>query len=150
MFDFLAGLLSRISPTRRMLGSRGVGQAWEDLAAAHLRRSGYQILERNFRCQPGEIDFIAMDGPVLCFVEVKGRHGLRFGLPEEAVTVEKQRRIFLAAQEYLRRARPAPGQRRFDVVSILEGEGRPAIRILRNAFEGPPARRRRPGGHPAC
>jgi putative endonuclease len=130
-----------VSP--RMRGSRGVGQAWEDLAAEHLRRAGYRILERNFRAKPGEIDFIAMEGVVLCFIEVKGRRGLRFGRPEEAVGPEKRRRIFRAAQAWIRRRRPAPGPRRFDVVSILEREAATTVEILRGAFEGPMAPRRR-------
>jgi putative endonuclease len=120
-----------------------VGQDWEDLAAEHLRRVGYRILERNFRAKPGEIDFVAMEGTVLCFVEVKGRRGLRFGRPEEAVGPEKRRRIFRTAQAWIRRRRPAPGPRRFDVVAILEREGSTSVEILRGAFEGPVASRLR-------
>jgi len=126
-----------------MRGSRGVGQRWEDVASDRLQESGYRILERNVRSKLGEIDLVAMEGSVLCFVEVKGRRGLGFGRPEESVTAEKQRRIFRAAQAYLRRARPAPGPRRFDVVSILEWQGKTEVEILRGAFEGPPAPRRR-------
>ena len=119
MFDFLTGLLSRLSPTRRMLGSRGVGQAWEDLAAAHLRRSGYRILERNFRSPPGEIDFIAMDGPVLCFVEVKGRHGLRFGLPEEAVDARKRQKLRMLLETYRSATKRQKQPCRIDVLGLL-------------------------------
>jgi putative endonuclease len=121
-----------------MRGSRGLGQTWEDVAAAHLQRSGYRIVERNFRCRQAEIDFVAMDGLVLCFVEVKGRSGLRFGRPEEAVTPEKQRRILRAAEVYLHR-RSLEVAVRFDVVSVLApaGRGRPAVEIFRGAFEAP-------------
>ena len=87
----------RVTGRPRMRGLRGVGEAWEDLAAKHLERAGYRILERNFRAKPGEIDFVAKDGDVICFIEVKGRRGLRFGRPAEAVGPEKQRRIFRAA-----------------------------------------------------
>ncbi len=64
---------------------RGVGQEWERLAEKHLKEAGYTIRARNFRTRVGEIDFVAQDGNVLCFVEVKGRHGTGFGMPEEAV-----------------------------------------------------------------
>jgi putative endonuclease len=121
-----------------MLGQRGVGQAWETLAEKHLKGAGYRILVRNFRTKVGEIDFVAEDGGVLCFVEVKGRHSLRFGLPEEAVNAEKQRRIFRAAQAYLQRERRENAPCRFDVVAILDDEARPAVTILRDAFAGPP------------
>ncbi len=127
-----------------MRGTRGLGEAWEDLAAEHLERVGYRILERNFRANPGEIDFVAREGRVLCFIEVKGRRGLRFGRPEEAVGPEKQRRIFRTAEAWIRRRRPEAGPRRFDVVAILERGGETSVEIRRGAFEGPtPARRRR-------
>ena len=85
-----------------------------------------------------------MEGPVLCFVEVKGRRSLAFGRPEEAVGPEKRRRIFRASQAWIRSRRPEPGPRRFDVVSILDGEAGLSVAILRGAFEGPmPPRWRR-------
>jgi putative endonuclease len=140
----MAGFAGLPRRRRRMRGSRGVGQDWEDLAAARLTRAGYRILERNYRAKSGEIDFIAMEGSVLCFIEVKGRRSLAFGRPEEAVGTEKQRRIIRAAQAWLRWRKPEPGARRFDVVSILDGESGPSVVIFRGAFEGPlPPRRRR-------
>ena len=144
-------------------GTRGAGARGEDLAVAVLRRSGYRILERNFRTPVGEIDVVAEEGDILCFVEVKWRWGTGTGHPGEAVTVEKQRRIARAAEWYLARhggpARPC----RFDVVAIIaapegaaivaapEGaaivaasEGAAQIEIVRDAFRGPflPRRRR--------
>ncbi|MDQ2870037.1 MAG: YraN family protein [Acidobacteriota bacterium] len=135
--EFVARVTGLLRGPRTMRGSRGVGQRWEDLAARHLRREGYRILARNFRAGPGEIDFIAMEGRVLCFIEVKGRGGAGFGLPEEAVDEEKQRRIHRAAEAWLQRQRPASGLRRFDVVSILERSGVVSIRLFRGAFEAP-------------
>ncbi|MDQ6891893.1 MAG: YraN family protein [Acidobacteriota bacterium] len=126
-----------------MKGTRGLGQDWEDAAERLLRREGYRILERNYRTKVGEIDFIAFEGDVLCFIEVKARRGLGFGFPEEAVTPEKQRRIQRAAEWFLSRRAETRGHARFDVVSIVgTGEGS-RERILRGAFEGPPAPRRR-------
>ena len=129
---------------RKYLGQRGVGQEWESLAEKHLKEAGYRIRARNFRTKVGEIDFVAEDGSVLCFVEVKGRRSLRFGAPEEAVNAEKQRRIFRAAQAYLQRERLEETPCRFDVVAILEGGPKPDIKILRDAFVGPPRQRPRP------
>ena len=128
---------------RKYLGQRGVGQEWETLAEKHLKAAGYKILVRNFRTKVGEIDFVAQEGSVLCFVEVKGRHSLHFGLPEEAVNAEKQRRIFRAAQAYLQRERLEEAPCRFDVVAILDEGTNPGVRILRDAFAGPPRQRPR-------
>jgi putative endonuclease len=89
---------------------------------------------RNFRASGGEIDFIAEEKGVLCFIEVKGRGGLRFGSPAEAVTDEKQRRIVLAAEQYLSQKRLGRVPCRFDV-SILDRDGDAEVAILRGAFD---------------
>jgi len=129
-------------PTRPR-GLRGAGYDWERLAERRLTEAGYRILERNFRARPGELDFVAEEGGVLCFVEVKGRRGVGYGTPAEAVTAEKRRRIFRTAEAWLARERRADAPCRFDVVAILEGEGGPRVEILRDAFRGPTVRRRR-------
>jgi putative endonuclease len=121
---------------------RGVGQRWERLARRRLEKEGYEILEANYRARGGEIDFIAREGGVLCFVEVKGRSGPAFGTPAEAVTGEKQRRIVRAAEQYLARGLGRPDSR-FDVVAIVESResgGDPQIEILRGAFDADPER----------
>ncbi|MGH9317748.1 MAG: YraN family protein [Thermoanaerobaculia bacterium] len=127
----------------RYRGSRGVGQEWERLAEKKLKAAGYRVLERNFRTRVGELDFVAEQEGVLCFIEVKGRRDAQFGVPEEAVTREKQRRIFRAAQIYLQRRRKPGVPCRFDVVAILGQGNQMEIRILRDAFQGPPPPRRR-------
>jgi putative endonuclease len=141
LLDRLLGIIRPVRP-RDYRGLRGRGQTWERLAARRLEAEGYTILVRNFRARAGEIDFVADEKGVLCFVEVKGRSGPGFGSPAEAVTLEKQRRIFRAAEEYLSRDRRASRPCRFDVVSILEEEGRTDVVVLRGAFEQPPARPR--------
>ncbi len=50
-----------------------IGRLGEDLAAKELRRRGYRIRERNFRCSLGEIDIVAEDGEEIVIVEVKAR-----------------------------------------------------------------------------
>jgi putative endonuclease len=134
---FLAGL------PERPRGSRGVGYDWERLAERTLRGEGYRILDRNYRGRAGEIDFVADDHGTLCFVEVKGRSGPLFGQPGEAVTAEKQRRIFRAAEEYLLRRRMTEALCRFDVVSIRASGKGTEVEIVRDAFRGPTAPRRR-------
>ena len=129
---------------RRFRGRRGLGQDWEKLAERRLTAEGYRIRERNYRVAvSGEIDLIAEDSGVLCFIEVKGRSGRGFGAPAESVTLEKQRRIARVAQEYVWRRRVADSTRcRFDVVSIVEEEGGdPRVEILRDAFPLPEPRR---------
>jgi putative endonuclease len=125
-------------------GSRGLGQRWEALAERKLRAVGYRVLELNYRGRSGEIDLIAVESGVLCFIEVKGRSLPGFGAPEDAVTLEKQRRIARTAQEFLQRRRLAASTPcRFDVVSIIDrGDGAARVELHRDAFPLPES----PGG----
>ena len=56
-----------------MSTTREAGDRGEAMAAEYLRENGYEILASQFRCRFGEIDLIAWDKSVLCFVEVKTR-----------------------------------------------------------------------------
>jgi putative endonuclease len=141
VFDRIAGWMAGRVP--RPSGSRGAGWDWERVAEKKLVDAGYRILDRNFRARSGELDFVAEENGVVCFVEVKGRSGLGFGSPEEAVTAEKRRRIFRAAEAWLRWRKRADAACRFDVVSVLDDSGDRKIEIFRDAFHGPVVRRRR-------
>ena len=102
---------------------RAQGDAAEEGACRHLDRSGFTIVERNFRTLGGEIDIVARKGDVLVFVEVRSREVPGFGTPEESVTPAKRRRIVAAARRYLSNV-PSSSWReaRFDVIAI-EGSG---------------------------
>ena len=92
--------------------------AWgEAVAAAYLRKKGYRIVQQNFSTRFGEIDLIAWDGDILCFVEVKTRTNLQMGLPREYVTPAKQRRIKKTALFYLA-AHDLDCPARFDVAEV--------------------------------
>ena len=53
--------------------TRKTGARYELLAAVHLEKCGYHIIEKNYRCRIGEIDLVACDGAYLVFVEVFSR-----------------------------------------------------------------------------
>jgi len=112
-----------------------LGKAGEDAAARFLRKKGLKILERGFRLFRGEIDIIAMDRKTLVFVEVKTRTGETYGYPEESVTYAKQIQLRKIAEGYLQKKHLGDYPCRFDAVSVLiEGQGRPLIRHIENAF----------------
>lgn len=100
------------------MSSRESGQWGEDLAAQALERCGYLIVERNWRCQAGEIDLVARDGEAWVFVEVKLRSGRSYGAPEEAITERKQARLLRSAQLYLAENDLPDPAWRVDVVAI--------------------------------
>jgi putative endonuclease len=120
----------RHSDHRHHTGDRG-----ESLAVRALKKSGYKIIEQNYRSKRGEIDIIARDGDVLTFVEVKARQTDLFGDPKQAVTPHKQRKISMVALEYLKQTGQLGERARFDVVAIRLMPGQPHVEIIRNAFE---------------
>ena len=114
-----------------------LGKAGEDYACRELERCGYEILARRFRTRLGEIDIVAREGDTLVFIEVKARRTTRFGEPVEAVDWRKRQTIARLAAEYVLRYSIGNACCRFDVVSILFGDGlRPRIAIVRDAFDG--------------
>ncbi len=84
------------SDRRVRLGRRG-----EELAVAELARSGYEIVERNWRSQAGEADIVARRGDQWAFFEVRTRRGQEFGTPEESLTPAKRQRMVDTALAYL-------------------------------------------------
>ncbi len=95
-----------------------IAKTGESFAAAHLKARGYQILAQNYRSGRGEIDIVAQDGDCIVFVEVKTRRSLKFGLPQAAVTTQKQRQISKIALGYLRAHNRFDAPCRFDVIAI--------------------------------
>lgn len=114
---------------RRQLGDTG-----EDLAAATLKKQGYQILERNYTTPLGEIDLIARHRGALVFIEVKTRRSGRFADPQDAVTPAKQARLQRLADYYLQRKRLGEVEIRFDVVGIIMSDAGPNVEIIQDAF----------------
>ncbi len=114
------------------------GRMGEELAAQYLLRKGYQIVGQNVRSGPAEIDLIALDGDMLCFVEVKSRCRNDQGDPEEFVDFRKQERLVRGASCFHARERYNHYRVRFDVISVLEENGKMNINHLENAFEVDP------------
>jgi putative endonuclease len=99
-----------------------IGASAETRAVDLLVRSGYRIVERNYRTKLGEIDIVARDGTTLVFVEVRSRRSNRFGSALEAVGWRKQRQVSRVAAQYLKWRRPVFDTARFDVVAITGDE----------------------------
>jgi putative endonuclease len=112
-----------------------LGISGENLAREELERRGYAVLATRYRTRVGEIDIVARDGDTLVFVEVKTRTSEDFGIPAEAVTWRKQRRIVTMARWYLSEKGLHGTLCRFDVVTVLCRRGLlPLVEVLKNAF----------------
>jgi putative endonuclease len=117
------------------LQRRQLGIAGERAAERFLRRCGYTIVERNYRCRVGEIDVIALDGDSVVFVEVKTLSGVRFGEPHDAVGVRKQRQLARVADHYVAARRLEDRDMRFDVVSVAQRGEEFVCELIRDAFD---------------
>jgi putative endonuclease len=112
-----------------------LGKEGERIAEIFLRKKGYKLVERNYRCAAGELDLIMLDQRVIVFVEVKTRTGIRYGTPLEAVEVRKQQKMIYAAQFFLSAKRLSQREARFDVVGISWPGAQPSVEHIENAFE---------------
>ena len=111
------------------------GKKGERLAADFLTGNGYQILETNFRCPLGEIDIIARDHQEIVFVEVKTRKSHALGYPEQAVGIQKQKKLSQLALWYLQAKKMSDKKARFDVVAVTLAVQANEINLIKNAFD---------------
>jgi putative endonuclease len=100
-------------------GRQRLGRLGEDLAAEHLERRGFELVERNYRTRWGELDIVAFDGQTLAFCEVKTRRA-GGGSPFESLHAHKRARVRKMAGQWLidRSDRPYAPAMRFDAIGI--------------------------------
>jgi putative endonuclease len=99
---------------------RRLGDSGEQLAAEHLARRGFQILDRNYRTRWGELDIVACDGHRIVFCEVKSRIANRAGRdPLESVHPSKRAQVRRMAGRWLvERPHPHVNELRFDAIGV--------------------------------
>lgn len=96
-----------------------IGDWGEHIAAQHLERTGWTILERNFRIGRKEIDLVARRSGVLAFIEVKSRRGSQFGHPLTAVVARKRNSIRQVAEGWIARYGDQDTLYRFDAIAVV-------------------------------
>jgi len=116
------------------LSKKQVGEFAEQLAANYLTEHGYRLITRNFRGDGGEIDIIAWNDKILCFVEVRARENADFGDPLETINRPKIARIAKAARQFLEQFTEPWQEIRFDAVGILLHD-LTQICLIQGAFE---------------
>lgn len=108
-----------------------IGGYGEHVAARHLQDAGMVLLDRNWRCDLGEIDLVLRDGPALVVCEVKTRTSLDFGSPLEAVDEAKLDRLVLLGHRWCEEHGLHPPDVRVDLVSVLRrARGAAAVQHL--------------------
>lgn len=125
------------------LSSSEIGDLGETIAAKYLEKNGFRLVLANYKVPigrnrkgvqvSGEIDIIALEKDVLCFVEVKTRTSDEFASPLSAVDIRKQRQITRTARIYRKIFNLQNVPFRYDVVSIILGtEGKPQVDLFKN------------------
>lgn len=104
---------------------KNTGALGETLAARHLQRLGYTLLERNLHIGGGELDLIAIKEDTLVFVEVKARHGSSHGSAGESITAAKARKLARAALAFLTTTNVSHARSRCDVIAITLSDRAP-------------------------
>jgi putative endonuclease len=121
------------------------GKEAEDRACDWLMARGKTIVARNVRYKLGEIDIIAKDGDVLCFVEVRSRGSVLFGTPQATVGSVKQGKLIKAAMLYLKQNYQRQPFCRFDVIAVTGYGLNAEVEYFPNAFQVPHEPRRTRG-----
>ena len=106
-----------------------LGKKGEKQAQKYLKKSGWTILETNWRNPFGEVDIIAKKDEVIAFIEVKTRLSDAYGAPSEAV--QKTRKLkYIRGANYYFYNKNIDCTVRFDIIEIYKGE----LNHIENAF----------------
>ena len=81
--------------------NKPIGNFGEDICTDYLIKNKYNIKDRNYKKNNGEIDIIATKGNILIFVEVKTRYSIIFCSPLECINYKKQLTIKKIASYYI-------------------------------------------------
>lgn len=114
-----------------------IGKKGEDCAYLFLKKNGYKVIERNYRCCLGEIDLVALDGEILTFIEIKTKTSDFFALPQLSVDRRKQLKVAQIASYYLLKKKIKDVSCRFDVVAVTGSiESKTArFELIKDAFQ---------------
>lgn len=120
-------------PAFEMAEHNILGWKGEEEAVKYLTSIGHRVLERNWRSRGYEIDIITADEEFIVFVEVKTRASTAWGNPEEAIGVQRMRRMIRAASQYLK-LNGVDNPARFDVVTVVWNDARFELEHIEDAF----------------
>ena len=152
----MSEILSILKQDKRSIArpTSETGRRGEQLAAQYLEANGYRLVLSNFKVTigrnsrgaavTGEIDIVALDGDVLCFIEVKSRASDDFAPPSATVNLRKQRQIIRTAKVYQRIFGLQDMAYRYDLVSIvLPTDLEPRIELMKDFWKEESFRKRR-------
>jgi len=125
--------MTLIFARKTMAAHNDLGKEGEEMACRWLADRGYIILEKNWKNRHEEIDLITRLDDQIVFIEVKTRSSLKYGNPEDAVSLKKQRNLVNAGHEYILKHQ-IDLEAQFDILSILIIDKKPHINHIERAF----------------
>lgn len=116
--------------------NKSVGKLGEDLGCQYLKDNGFKIIEVNFYSHWGELDIVAEKKSVIHFVEVKTRRSKKYGMPSEAVTYGKLKRLKRTIDYYIIKNKLQNRKMAIDVIGIILSSNSlpPEIRFYENVW----------------
>lgn len=116
------------------MNTKSVGNDGENRAADYLVSKGFEIIERNWRTNRGEIDIIAFKNDVLVFVEVKTLPNGTLDMIQRELNNQKCQRILKTSKRFLLNHRQYSNSYvRFDVI-VIDMPGLEPVYHIENAF----------------
>ena len=110
-----------------------LGTVGEKIATDYLLKSGYTILENNFRYLKAEVDIIARKNDMIIGVEVKTRTSNYYGNPQEFIN-SKKIKLLVSAIDYYVSINDLDVEVRFDIIAIIKQKSTFQIEHLKDAF----------------
>ncbi|SHE59613.1 putative endonuclease [Seinonella peptonophila] len=98
---------------------KAIGRYGETLAASHLEKLGYQVIERNWTSRLGELDIIAISDNQVIICEVRTTTQTYFGYGFQSVDRKKQQKLQRLALQYVAEKGWSHLNIRMDVISVL-------------------------------
>lgn len=99
--------------------NKRVGYSSEEFVSKFLEKMGFEILDRNYIIQGGEIDLICKDSEEIVFIEVKSL-SVNSPIPlEQTITKKKSRSLIRACRVWLNKNDLENTNWRIDFVGVI-------------------------------
>lgn len=107
---------------------QSIGKQGEYLAQAYLQARNIEIIATNWHCKLGEIDIVARDASVLCFIEVRTRRAASTEFALASITPAKRQKMIRAAYAFVADHHlPEETSWRIDIIAIALPNQQPPI-----------------------
>lgn len=111
-----------------------LGKRSEDIVAMELISRGYSEVARNVIARGGELDIVMRNSREIVFVEVRSRTDADITQLAESITKTKQRKVRLAAEQFLATTSEDYEEVRFFAALVTWTDTTPTVTIIEDAF----------------